>query len=129
MKPITFLLMLLLASLAATPSFAGNDKDLILKKSYSDKVIEESAPEGANAVEKAAWRVNRQLTGRDFYRPVNYMFFRQAVKEIGFFPAIFATADRILRDSKLGTYDVRIDAEHPVVNEGPVAYAPGRTGK
>ena len=44
-------------------------------------------------------------------------------------PAIFATADRVLRDSKIGTYDVRIDAEHPVVNEGPEAYAPGRAGK
>ncbi|MBO4455921.1 MAG: hypothetical protein J5759_05680 [Bacteroidales bacterium] len=89
----------------------------------------ESAPEGANVMEKAAWRVSRQLTGRDFYRPVNYMFFRQAVKEIGLIPAIFATADRVLRDSKIGTYDVRIDAEHPVVNEGPEAYAPGRAGK
>jgi len=134
MKPCVFVLILLLATQAAfgriPPGNAReNDKDLILNKSYSDKVIGEAAPEGANAVEKAAWRINRQLTGRDFYRPVNYMFLRQAVKEIGFFPAIFATADRILRDSKIGTYDVRIDAEHPVVNEGPEAYAPGRAAK
>ena len=106
-----------------------NDRDLIINNSFNDKLIEESAPEGANVVEKAAWGVYRQLGGRDFYRPVNYMFFRQAVKEIGLLPAIFATIDRILRDSKIGTYDVRIDADHPVVAEGPEAYAPGRAGK
>ena len=108
---------------------SNNDREKIINKDFNDKLIVESAPEGANVMEKAAWRVSRQLTGRDFYRPVNYMFFRQAVKEIGLIPAIFATADRVLRDSKIGTYDVRIDAEHPVVNEGPEAYAPGRAGK
>ena len=86
-------------------------------------------PEGANALEKTAWFVNNQLIGKDFYEPANYMFFRQAVKTIGFFPAIFATADRILRDSRIGTASNRTDADNPVIKEGPEAYAPGRAGR
>jgi hypothetical protein len=127
MKSNTIILLLLL--LTASAAAQNNDRNLILNKTLTDKVVVETPPEGANVVEKGAWRVYRQLTGRDFYRPANYMFFRQAVKETGFFPAVFATADRILRDSKIGTYDVRIDAAHPMVEEGPEAYAPGRAGK
>ncbi|MBR4810110.1 MAG: hypothetical protein IK031_07505 [Bacteroidales bacterium] len=154
MRPSLFILMLLLASQVASgrvdggcftqetvaargfhegrqlpETASGDDRSLITGKSFSDKLIEEKAPEGANAIERAAWKVSRQLTGKDFYRPVNYMFFRQAVKEIGLIPAIFATADRILRDSKIGTYDIGLDAAHPLVEEGPEAYAPGRAGK
>lgn len=106
-----------------------NERNIILNRSFSEKIITETPPAGANGVEKAAWAVSNQLVGRDFYRPANYMFFRQAVKTIGFIPAIFATADRIIRDSKIGTAGARIDAEHPVIEEGPEAYAPGRNGR
>lgn len=128
MKPWSIVLfLLLLAAPAAAQSVS--DRDLVLKRDFSEQKTKEQAPEGANCFERASWHISKQLTGRDYYRPVNFMFFRQAVKEIGFIPAVFATADRILRDSKLGTYDVWIDPDYPVITEGPEAYAPGRAGK
>lgn len=124
---IVFIAALLLSAGAAAQTVS--DRSLILESRFTDQVREEKAPEGANFAEKALHEVYKQLSGRDFYRPVNYMFFRQAVKEIGFIPAVFASFDRVLRDSKIGTADVRIDAEHPVVVEGPEAYAPGRAAR
>lgn len=113
----------------STAAFAGIPPEAaaVLEKDFSQQIIVQSPPEGANAAEKAAWFVNNQLTGRDFYDPANYMFFRQAVKGIGFIPAIFATADRILRDSRIGTASARLDAGHPTIQEGPEAYAPWRS--
>ncbi len=105
------------------------DSSLVLGRDFGAKLVSEAPPQGANALEKASWHISKQLTGRDFYRPVNYMFFRQAVREIGFFPAIFATADRILRDSKIGTATAELDADNPVIEEGPEAYAPGKREK
>ena len=124
---IIVLAALLLSAGAAAQTVS--DRSIILDSRFTDKVYEEKAPEGANFAEKALHEVYKQLCGRDFYRPVNYMFFRQAVKEIGFIPAVFASFDRVLRDSKIGTADVRIDADHPVVAEGPEAYAPGRAAR
>ena len=123
--------ILLLALLLGTPAAAQgiSDRALIFGRDFSDRTTEERAPDGANCFERMSWHISRQLTGRNFYSPANYMFFRQAVKEIGFIPAVFAIADRILRDSKVGTYDVYIDPEHPVIEEGPEAYAPWRAGK
>ena len=48
----------------------------------------------------------------------------KAVKTLGFIPAVFATADRILRDSKLGTATVKLDPSDPFIHEGPEAYLP-----
>ncbi|MBO4670456.1 MAG: hypothetical protein J5640_01245 [Bacteroidales bacterium] len=125
MSPKAILLFaLLLGAPAAAQSMS--DRALIFSRDFSDQATEKHAPDGANCFERMSWRISRQLTGRDFYSPANYMFFRQAVKEIGFIPAVFATADRILRDSKLGTYDVHMDPERPVIEEGPEAYAPWR---
>lgn len=119
-------LPLLTGILICTAAFAGIPPQAayVLEKDFPEKIISQTPPEGANAIEKAAWLVNNQLTGRDFYEPANYMFFRQAVKRIGFFPAVFATVDRIVRDSRIGTASARLDAEHPTIKEGPEAYAP-----
>jgi hypothetical protein len=108
------------------PEGDSADSQLLLKADFSGKLVTQKAPEGANALEKASWHVYNQLTGRDYYDPANYMFFRQAVKSIGFIPACFATVDRILRDSKIGTADVHIDSADPYIHEGPEAYAPGK---
>ena len=121
--------LLLIIPLFLSALMPGDDRDFILNRSFKDKEIVQKAPDGANCVEKAVWQVSNQLTGRDFYRPTNFMFFRQAVKEIGLVKAIFATADRILRDSKIGTADVYMDPEYPVVREGPEAYVPWRKEK
>ena len=100
------------------------DTALVLNADFSSLRSKESAPEGANAAERALYTVRKQLTGRDFYDPPNYMFFRQAVRTIGFIPAIFATADRILRDTRLGTMREKLDPEDPYIHEGPEAYKP-----
>ena len=93
---------------------------------FSKQIIKETPPAGANWAERQCYYIRRQLTGRDFYEPANYMFFRPAVKTIGFVPAVFALSDRLLRDSKIGTYDVHIDPDINKIQEGPEAYAPWR---
>ena len=108
------------------PSNAQNDVRLMLDADFSSKIISEHAPDGANAGEKAMYELYKQLTGRDFYDPPNYMFFRRAVDTLGFVPAVFATLDRVLRDSKIGTATLKLDPDDPVKHEGPEAYAPQR---
>lgn len=103
---------------------AQNDIQQMLDADFSSLQVRESAPEDANAAEKALYVIYRQLTGRDFFDPPNYMFLRKAVSALGFFPGIFATIDRITRDSKLGTATVRLDPADPYVHEGPEAYLP-----
>ena len=95
---------------------------LTLEADFSGHIVTEQAPAGANAAERAAWAVRRQLAGKDRFDPPNYMFFRQAAKSIGFFPAIFATADRILRDTRIGTVRERFDEYRSSIEEGPEAY-------
>lgn len=114
--------LLLLFCLMCPPQ--GSDTDAVLQRDFSAKVLVETAPEGANGIEKAIWNVRKQLQGRDYYNPPNYMFFRLAVKKIGFVPAVFATLDRITRDSKIGTYQEHVTADHPYIEEGPEAYRP-----
>ena len=130
-SPAAIILALLIlrsaAASGAEPPVA--DASAMLQKSFEDRITAETPPPGANGIEKAAWHVRRQLTGRDFYEPANYMYLRQAVKEIGLVPAFFSTADRILRDSRMGTAGTRLDASNPVIKEGPEAYAPRRSGK
>lgn len=128
MKRFALLFFFLVWSFSQTVS-AQTTKTILLEKSFNDKEIKETPPEGANGAEKALHKVYQQLMGQDFYRPQNYMFFRLAVKEIGFFPAVFAVIDRVLRDSKLGTAGVMTDSEQPFIEEGPEAYAPGRAEK
>ena len=100
------------------------DSELLRQADFSGKRITEHAPEGANCTERALYTVRKQLTGRDFYEPANYMFVRPAVREIGFIPAFFATSDRILRDTRIGTASLKLDPSDPFVHEGPGAYAP-----
>ena len=98
------------------------DTALVLDADFSSLRSKESAPEGANAAERALYTVRKQLTGRDFYDPPNYMFFRQAVRSLGLIPAILATLDRLTRDSRIGTVREYIDPDDPFIHEGPQAY-------
>ena len=147
MSPAAFALALLLAlpgpgGLAGAPGQAGGDGDglpvaasafmpdsighpdrsAILGRDFSGAVVTENAPEGADWAERAAWTVRKQLSGRDYYKPATYMFLRPAIHELGFFPAIFATFDRITRDNRLGAAHI----PGSLVEEGPEAYAPAR---
>lgn len=104
-------------------------KEQLKQADFSAQIIKETPPAGANWTERQLYYIRRQLTGTDFYEPANYMFVRPSVKAIGFVPTVFAVADRILRDSKIGTYDVHPDPGSNRKTEGPEAYAPGRAGK
>lgn len=116
------LVLLLLA--AAVPALAQtSDRELLRRADFSSKQIIETPPAGANAAEKMLWGVRRQLTGTDRYEPANYMFFRPAVRELGLIPAFFATSDRILRDTRLGTVRALPDPSDGKIHEGPEAYA------
>ena len=116
------LVLLLLA--AAVPALAQtSDRELLRRADFSSKQIIETPPAGANAAEKTLWGVRRQLTGTDRYEPANYMFFRPAVRELGLIPAFFATSDRILRDTRLGTVRALPDPSDGKIHEGPEAYA------
>ena len=125
MRRIVLALVLLQAIII--PTNAQNDVRLMLDADFSSKIITEHAPDGANAGEKAMYELYKQLTGSDFYDPPNYMFFRQAVDTLGFVPAVFATLDRVLRDSKIGTATLKLDPDDPVKHERPEAYAPQRS--
>ena len=119
MKRPAVILSALLLSISV--SAQTTDRSAMLNADFSGSVIKESAPLGANLFEKASWEISRQLTGKDFYRPQNYMFFRPAVKEIGFFPALLALPDRILRDSRIGTAGYPFGEGQHIISEGPGA--------
>ena len=122
-------LIIILLQAVVYSANAQDDIQLMLDADFSSMQIREQAPEGANAAEKALWAVYRQLTGRDFFDPPNYMFLRKAVSSLGFLPGVFATLDRIMRDSKLGTATIRLDPGDPYVHEGPEAYLPEKRRK
>ena len=127
MRRLALIILLLLAVFHSAN--AQNDIQQMLDADFSSMQLSEQAPDGANTAERALYELYKQLTGRDFFDPPNYMFFRQAVNTIGFFPAVFATLDRILRDSKLGTATVKLDPDDPYVHEGPEAYLPEKRRK
>ena len=128
MSPAGLVVLLSLVLGPAPADSTLSDKSLILNADFGGKVLQEAPPQEAVGIERAVWHVRRQLSGRDFYDPPNYIFFRQAVRCIGFIPALFATADRLLRDSRIGTAG-QIGPDRPVIQEGPEAYAPGRAGR
>ena len=127
MRRLALILALLPAVLFSAS--AQNDIQLMLDADFSSRLYCEQAPEGANAGEKALYEIYKQLTGRDFYDPPNYMFLRQAVDTLGLVPGVLATLDRVLRDSKIGTATVVLDPDDPVIHEGPEAYLPEKRRK
>ncbi|MBQ1780554.1 MAG: hypothetical protein II001_03875 [Bacteroidales bacterium] len=125
-RPALIIILLQAIILSAN---AQNDIQQMLDADFSSLQIRDQAPDGANSCEKALYEVYKQLTGRDFFDPPNYMFLRKAIDSLGFFPGVFATVDRIMRDSKLGTATVNLDPADPYVHEGPEAYLPEKRRK
>lgn len=82
---------------------------------------ERERKDSTTVVEKVSGAIGEQL-GHSYFDPPNYLFFRQAVRQLGFFPAVLATLDRIQRASRLGT----MDAHEVPVKEGPEAYGKRR---
>ncbi len=99
------------------------DRELLRKADFCASVLKEAPATGANFVEKAMWEARRQMTGRDIYEPANYMFLRQASRDLGVIPAFFALSDRILRDTRLGTVRAVPDPADGLIHEGPEAYS------
>ena len=100
-----------------------SDAGLIRQADFSGQLVSEAPPDGADCAERAHYLIRKQLAGRDAYDPPTYMFFRQAVRQIGFVPAVLATSDRLLRDTRIGTAGVHLNPDDPFIHEGPEAYA------
>ena len=117
---------LALTLLAAAPALRAqtSDRELLRQADFSRSIVTEQPPEGAGCCGRAMYSVRRQLTGRDVFDPPAYMFFGQAVKQLGLVPAVFATADRLLRDSRIGTVLAHLEPDDPYIHEGPEAYIP-----
>lgn len=80
-----------------------------------------SAPENARNREREG--VHGGVLGNSPYSPACPQFFVEATREIGFVPAVFATADRMTRCTKIGTaasYHLR--GEDGLIHEGVEAY-------
>lgn len=115
-------LLLVFLMLPAVMKAGEPDRDLILGADFSSKVIKVEAPKDISKVEEALYKVDKQLTGRCYFNPPCYLFFGQAVRELGFVPAVFATSDRILRCTRIGMVLEKFDEDHRHIDEGPEAY-------
>ena len=73
--------------------------------------------------------IGLQLAGKCPFDPDNTAFFRQAVREAGFFPAVFFTADRLTRSGRVGTAQHHHFSEDGLIHEGVEAYLPGKRKK
>lgn len=94
---------------------------LLMAVSLPAQAQEREKADSTTVVEKVSGAIGKQL-GHNYFDPPNHLFFRQAVRELGFFPAVLATLDRIQRASRLGT----MDAKSLPVKEGPEAYGKRR---
>ena len=72
--------------------------------------------------------VSDQLVRNQVFDPDCIDYFSEAVRELGFFGALFSTADRMTRSSRIGSALSRPDADGKV-HEGPEAYRIKRKGK
>ena len=103
-----------------------DDRTLLLEADFTPLLSREAPPEGISPIEKSMYRMNLQLTGRCYFNPPCYLFYSQAVRDLGFLRGSFATVDRLLRCSRIGTARVHFDPADPHIHEGTEAYLPER---
>lgn len=87
------------------------------------------AADSLTRADRVAEALDRQLAGSCPFDPGNRAFFRQAVREAGFIPAVFFTADRLTRSSRVGTTQHHHFSEDGFIHEGVEAYLPGKRRK
>ena len=78
---------------------------------------------------RAAKAVGRQLAGSCPFDPDHGVFFKEAVREAGFVPAVLFTVDRMTRSGRIGTAQHHRFSEDGLIHEGVEAYLPGKRKK
>lgn len=91
---------------------------------FSASVVCAGEGRDTTVVARGALAVSRQMSSACAYSPSCPVFFTQARRELGFFPALFATADRITRSSgRIGIAGRSFKPdEDGFRHEGPEAY-------
>lgn len=117
MKRAAVIAVLLLAG--AVCAFAQSpDRERI------DSVMNQTATRQKAGIEHV---IRRNLAGACHYYPCCAEYFGQAVREIGFFPALFSFADRITRCSTIGTASSQHKREDDgLIHEGTEPYGKKR---
>ncbi len=73
--------------------------------------------------------VGRQLFPTCPFIPDHRTFFRSAVRETGFIPAVFFTLDRVTRSTRVGTSQHHHFSEDGFIHEDVEAYLPDKRKK
>ncbi len=116
-KVLITALLLMLSALVLN----AQDRELMLRSRFSAPDVEQAA-DSTTVAERIAGAIGTQLGSRGFYNPPTYLFFRKAVKELGFLRGSLATIDRMLKASKIGTATSKAQAGPDGIAEGPEAY-------
>ena len=124
MKRAIILTAALLLCAAAT---AQTSDAALLRRASSGTAA--PAADSLRAAGRIAAAIGLQLAGKCPFDPDNTAFFRQAVREAGFFPAVFFTADRLTRSGRVGTAQHHHFSEDGLIHEGVEAYLPGKRKK
>jgi hypothetical protein len=120
-------IILTAALLLCTAAMAQTSDAALLRRASSGTAA--PAADSLRAAGRIAAAIGLQLAGKCPFDPDNTAFFRQAVREAGFFPAVFFTADRLTRSGRVGTAQHHHFSEDGLIHEGVEAYLPGKRKK
>ena len=83
----------------------------------------------ATAADTLGQAVGRQLFPACPFVPDHRTFFRSAVREAGFIPAVFFTLDRVTRGTRVGTSQHHHFSDDGFIHEDVEAYLPDKRKK
>ena len=118
---LTAILLVCASAMAQT-----SDASLLRRASFDTPA---AAADSLKAADRVADALDRQLAGTCPFDPDHRTFFRQAVREAGFIPAVFYTADRLTRSGRIGTAQHHHFSEDGLIHEDVKAYRPGKRKK
>lgn len=119
---------ILIAALLACASAKAQTEDAALLRRVSFDAPAETA-DSLTALGRTTEAIGLQLAGSHPFDPGHRTFFREAVREAGFIPAIFFTADRLTRSGRVGTTQHHHFSEDGLIHEGVEAYLPDKRKK
>jgi hypothetical protein len=125
MKRAILLAAAILVCAAATAQ--TSDGALLRRASFDSPAA--AADSAGTAAGRLAAAVGRQLAGTCPFDPDQRTFFREAVRQAGFFPAVIFTVDRMTRGGRIGTAQHHHFSEDGLIHEGVEAYLPDKRKK
>ncbi len=123
MKNTLILLCLLFVAFSANAQLM--DREFLANANFYNGRLEDKNIDSLSGFGKITTVVNRQLSGRCFFEPECNLFFEEAVHRFTLFPAIFITADRMTRCSRIGAAGMPsfyFESEDGKFHEGTDAY-------